>query len=172
MPKKLRKYRTFSSPRPCTTMATTSSRWATCAAGWRSRLKTSVSKSIRALPPRKRCSMKTAWYAASSPATWVSTAKAIRRKACTPPAWNCAPSTRCSPKAAVVTSASSCSSASSSTTKPTCSITLSASRKSGKSTRQNMNRGWWFTPQAGRWTMTIRAARSFTTWKTIRSWSA
>ncbi len=37
-----------------------------------------------ASPPRKRCSMKTAWYAALSPATWASTAKATRKTACTP----------------------------------------------------------------------------------------
>jgi flavin-dependent dehydrogenase len=42
----------------------------------------------------------------SSPATWASTAKATRKKACTPRAWNCVASTRCSPKAAVATSAS------------------------------------------------------------------
>jgi len=48
----------------------------------------------------------TAWCAGSSPATSASTAKASRRKASTPPAWNCAANTRCSPKAAVAISAS------------------------------------------------------------------
>jgi electron-transferring-flavoprotein dehydrogenase len=47
-----------------------------------------------------------AWCAGSSPVIWASTAKAIRKKACTPQAWNCVASTRCSPKAAVATSAS------------------------------------------------------------------
>lgn len=55
---------------------------------------------------QKHCSTTTAWSAASSPVTSVSTVKATRRTACTPRAWNCAPSTPCSPKAAVAISAS------------------------------------------------------------------
>ncbi len=39
-----------------------------------------------------------AWCAALSPATWASTAKAIRKRVTTPRAWNCAPSTPCSPR--------------------------------------------------------------------------
>jgi flavin-dependent dehydrogenase len=60
----------------------------------------------QASPPRKPCSTKTAWSAESSPATWAWTVKANPKKASTPPVWNCAANTPCSPKAAVATSAS------------------------------------------------------------------
>ena len=58
--------------------ATTSSASAICAAGWRSRPRSSGSRSIPGLPPPRCCTTQTAGCAASRPATWGSAATASR----------------------------------------------------------------------------------------------
>jgi hypothetical protein len=109
---------------------------------------------------------------ASPPATWAwAQGRHARARNFTSPAWNCTPSTRCSPKAAAATSASS--SRRSSTARRRDPQTYGIGIKELWEIKPRRARpGWWCTPPAGRWTTAPTAAASSTTSRTTWSRSA